>query len=70
MPKESKLTSSDLRKKLFTVMEDTMNGKMDLSRATQSVKAASQITCSLRTDIEERRLNLKLIRSQSKSMKL
>ena len=70
MPKTSKPTSSDLRIKLFETMNAVSSGKMQVNIAQQVTKAASQITCSLRTDIERDRLALKLSRSVSKPMSL
>ena len=63
-------TTKDVREQLFKTMKDVSSGAMNVKVAQQVVKAASQITCSLRTDIEQQRLDIKILKSTKQGVEI
>lgn len=66
----NKPSSHDIRVALFTVIKGTLKGTMEIETAQQVTKAAAQVTCSLRTDLEQRRLELEVSKTLCKPMDL
>jgi len=64
--KMKKVKTTDVRNALYNVMTGVLDGTVEIKKAQQATKAASQITCSVRADLEKERLALKAKRASTK----